>query len=622
MRRSLFALVLFLCLPSLLRAQASLTVCANGCDYSNLQTAINAAQPGDTLLLRAGETFTGNFTLPDKGSSTDVITLRSDADDADLPGPDQRIDPSYAPFLPKIRSGNTGSAMTAAPGAHHYRLMFLEFQGNSQGYNVILSLGVLGSPQTSLAAVPHDLTLDRLYIHGDDFYGQKRCIGLESASTSILSSYISNCKGVAQDTQAIGSNNGPGPYLIENNYLEAAGENIMFGGADPTISGLIPTDITIRRNHFFKPVAWRSPILGTPQGVAATSSITGGTLASDTYGYRVQAIATNHYQGTTIQSSAAAQVTATVPTLCSPTGSVTITWQPVANATHYRVYGRTPGSPERIWTVTGTSFTDDGTGGTAGGAPGGGTVWLVKNLFELKNAKDVTVYGNVMENNWVNGQAGYAIVLTPRNQSGGCTWCTVENVTLSYNIIRHSAGGANILGTDNNHPSGRIKNLTFSNNLFYDLTSAWGTGTQPWLLIQAGPEDVTIDHNTVHHPLNSQIYLGGTPKIQTLIVTNNLMKRGNYGVFSPSGEGTVALNGFATTWTFRRNAIAGAASSFYPADNYFPSVTNWENEFESFATDVYRLKPTSSYLGLGTDGLDLGVDYDGLLAATAGVIAP
>ena len=28
--------------------------------------------------------------------------------------------------------------------------------------------------------------------------------------------------------------NGPGPFLIENNYLEAAGENIMFGGNDPS----------------------------------------------------------------------------------------------------------------------------------------------------------------------------------------------------------------------------------------------------------------------------------------------------------------------------------------------------------------------------------------------------
>jgi hypothetical protein len=51
--------------------------------------------------------------------------------------------------------------------------------------------------------------------------------------------------------------NGPGPYLIDNNYLEGAGENVMFGGADPGIAGMVPRDITITRNHFYKPLVWK-----------------------------------------------------------------------------------------------------------------------------------------------------------------------------------------------------------------------------------------------------------------------------------------------------------------------------------------------------------------------------
>ena len=53
---------------------ATLRVCASGCTYTKLQSAIDAAQPGDTILLRAGETFVGNYTLRDKGSSTAFIT--------------------------------------------------------------------------------------------------------------------------------------------------------------------------------------------------------------------------------------------------------------------------------------------------------------------------------------------------------------------------------------------------------------------------------------------------------------------------------------------------------------------------------------------------------------------
>src|SRR5262245_2995430 len=33
---------------------------------SNLQSALNQAQPGDLILLQAGATFTGNFVLPNK----------------------------------------------------------------------------------------------------------------------------------------------------------------------------------------------------------------------------------------------------------------------------------------------------------------------------------------------------------------------------------------------------------------------------------------------------------------------------------------------------------------------------------------------------------------------------
>src|SRR5690606_23447694 len=62
---------------------------------------------------------------------------------------------------------------------------------------------------------------------------------------------------VGNDSQAIAGWNGPGPFKIVNNYLEGAGENIMFGGATPRIEGLVPADIVIRGNHFHKPLRWR-----------------------------------------------------------------------------------------------------------------------------------------------------------------------------------------------------------------------------------------------------------------------------------------------------------------------------------------------------------------------------
>jgi hypothetical protein len=84
-----------------------------------------------------------------------------------------------------------------------------------------------------------------------------RGINLNSGSAAIIDSHLSDFHGVQWESQAICGWNGPGPYKIVNNYLEGASENVMFGGGDPRISGLRPSDIEIRRNYFFKPLSWK-----------------------------------------------------------------------------------------------------------------------------------------------------------------------------------------------------------------------------------------------------------------------------------------------------------------------------------------------------------------------------
>jgi hypothetical protein len=148
-------------------------------------------------------------------------------------------------------------AVATAPGAHHYRLMLLELQAEGQGIGGIVMLGD-GASQNSLGMVPSELVLDRVYVHGDPVHGQKFGVSVNSASTTVINSHISDIKREGQDTQAVVGTNGPGPFTISNNYLEASGENILFGGADPLIPNLVPSDITITRNHLVKPVAWRS----------------------------------------------------------------------------------------------------------------------------------------------------------------------------------------------------------------------------------------------------------------------------------------------------------------------------------------------------------------------------
>src|SRR4029079_17387724 len=111
--------------------------------------------------------------------------------------------------LPRIQGGVAGApAFTTAPGAHHFRLQFLEIV-STYAANQIVELGSADSSQNSLSAVPHDLIIDRCYIHGDPDNGQKRGIALNTASTSIVNSYISDIKSGTEDAQAIAGWNGP-----------------------------------------------------------------------------------------------------------------------------------------------------------------------------------------------------------------------------------------------------------------------------------------------------------------------------------------------------------------------------------------------------------------------------
>ena len=123
------------------------------------------------------------------------------------------------------------------------------------------AMGPARSPRFSV--VPSDLVLDRLYVHGDVVKGQFRAMALNSRSTTISNSHFSDMKMSGGDSQAIAAWNGPGPFVITNNFIEAAGQNVLVGAIPPADSSLTPSQITIKRNTFSKQLAWR----GQPWGV-------------------------------------------------------------------------------------------------------------------------------------------------------------------------------------------------------------------------------------------------------------------------------------------------------------------------------------------------------------------
>jgi hypothetical protein len=246
--------VLAVALPQTQPEAGSLNVPAGG----DLQDALNSARPGDTIYLEPGATYVGNFVLrPRQGSDSRPTTLRTGGPDVVPPG--ERMTPETAVTLAKLRSPNNMPALATAPLARGWRVELVEFMANREGAGDIITLGDGSTSQNRAATVPSEIALDRVYIHGDERVGQKRGVALNAAHVSITNSYVSDIKAVGQDSQAIAGWNGPGDYLIENNYLEGAGENILFGGADPAILELTPTNVVIRRNTIAKPLAWRQP---------------------------------------------------------------------------------------------------------------------------------------------------------------------------------------------------------------------------------------------------------------------------------------------------------------------------------------------------------------------------
>jgi hypothetical protein len=432
-----------------------------------------------------------------------------------------------------ISTPSSGPAILVLPSVQKWRFMGLEITTSyvsttNTVYNLILS-GTLADASTSItvqAQLPQTLIYDRLYVHGLSTANVTRGIDMDSQGTAIVDSYCDEIHTNNSDSQCFFGFNGPGPYLIQNNFVQGAGENIMFGGSDPAITNLVPSDITIVGNLIQKNQTWRG------------------------------------------------------------------------EASPYN--------------------------------------WDVKNLFELKNAQRVLLDGNVIQYTWDSGQ-DEAMIWRSVNQGGTCTWCVVQDVTGTHNIIQHVPMAFVLAGSDTSSVvSAGTHRILIKNNVMTDVNSVtWGGSG--WLIQLSSAssgatlDNITIDHNTGFET-NMILSLGNSGVVNNVQYTNNLTGLGTYGIFGNGGtKGKSAITTWLTNYVYNDDAIIGSDPGGYPTGTFFNTQSRME--FTSVTgTDLnlsgnFQLTSNSPYYRAGTDGKDIGVwdwtclNYD-TAAALAGNFVP
>lgn len=397
-----------------------------------LQELINTATSGATITLPDNSEHIGNFVI----NKPLTITGRG----------------------VKIRTPNISPAISQPPNTGP-----VVIEGVDQGIEILTTPGVaprLGGAviedivrsgsgtTTALAEVPQGLTLRNCDIHGQPDQEVKRGVTANCANFIAERTKIREIHGKGYDTQAILVWNGPGPFTIQDCYLEASGENFMSGGADAKIPNLVPANFKFIRTQFFKPLAWKG-------------------------------------------------------------------------------------------------------------------IWTVKNLFELKNARNVLIDFCTFENCWGDAQIGYAVLFTVRNQNGANPWAVIENVEMKNSVVRNSEQGLQLLGKDSPNISQQSSGLRISNCLFEGITNRW--------LTMNGFHDVTIEHVT-HSQGGNIMILHGQPSLRFIFRNNATFRdpRG-FGIFGDGiGEGLPALAKYAPDGIVEGNVIAGALARIYPTNNHFP----------------------------------------------------
>ena len=226
---------------------------------AQLSSAFKSSLPGDTIVLDAGVTYTGNFYLPAKVNPSGKWIYVTSSAVGKLPV-GQRVSSGNATSMPKIVTPNVAAALQFNSGANHWRFAGIEVTSNSSycvsGRNC-MSYFLVGTQQPGTGwVIPDSIIFDRCYLHGQPTVDLQHGIIMMGSNYAVINSDIEEIHYQGSDSQALVAYYTPGPLKITNNLLVAAGENVFLGGAGGRYQPYVVSDVQIQNNYLYKPLAW------------------------------------------------------------------------------------------------------------------------------------------------------------------------------------------------------------------------------------------------------------------------------------------------------------------------------------------------------------------------------
>ncbi|HKA33402.1 MAG TPA: hypothetical protein VKH64_09330, partial [Candidatus Binatia bacterium] len=191
---------------------------------------------------------------------------------------------------------------------------------------------------------------------------------------------------------------------------------------------------------------------------------------------------------------------------------------------------------------------------------------------------------------------------------------TLQDITFRKNVVRRSGSGIAVMGQTPDVPGRQTRRVLIQDNLFEEIGGeSWG-GTGVLFQVVGATADVVIDHNTGLQ--NGKAIVTDGAKHSGFVYQNNITLDNQ----------TAAALGYGDEWSarfpgyvFARNVLTGGSPAGYPAENFFPASADTVG-FVDRASGNYRLSAASPYYNAGTDGANVGADYDSVKTAAAAAI--